>query len=103
MEKLFEYRFVIVLAVAVLIFALFEWEKVKGIIGSLMLNAKSLAKDAVLQSGKTQEDWVLMKAYQYLPKWITIFIPQEVMRKLIQYLYHMAKDYLDDRVINNSV
>ncbi len=103
MEKLFEYRFVIVLAVAVLIFALFEWEKVKGIIGSLMLNAKSLAKDAVLQSGKAQEDWVLMKAYQYLPKWITIFIPQEVMRKLIQYLYHMAKDYLDDGVINKSI
>jgi len=103
MEKLFEYRFIIVMAIAVFVFALFEWEKVKRIIGDLMLNAKSLAKDAVLHSGKAQEEWVMVKAYQYLPKWITTFIPQEVMRKLIQYLYHMAKDYLDDGVINKSL
>ncbi len=103
MEMLFEYRFVIVLAIAVLIFALFEWERFKRIVSQLMLNAKSLAKDAVLQSGEQQEEWVLVKTYQYLPKWLTLFIPQETMRKLIKYLYHMAKDYLDDGVINKSV
>lgn len=103
MEMLFEFRYVLAFLVGFVLFALFEWEKTRRIIGNLMLTAKSLAKDAVLNSGKDQEDWVLLKAYQYLPKWITMFIPEDVMRKLIQYLYHMAKDHLDDGKINNSI
>jgi len=46
-----------------------------------------MAKDAVLNSGKEQEEWVLQKAYAYLPRWITFAIPQEVMRKIISWLY----------------
>lgn len=103
MEMLFEFRYVLAFLVGFVFFALFEWEKTRRIIGNLMLTAKSLAKDAVLNSGRDQEDWVLIKAYQYLPKWITMFIPKEVMRRLIRYLYHMAKDYLDDGTINNSI
>lgn len=103
MKILFEYRFIIAFALCVVVFALFEWEKTKGIIGHLMLTAKSLAKDAILKSGEAQENWVLERTYMYLPKWITMFIPKEVMRKLIQYLYHMAKDYLDDGKVNGSV
>jgi len=102
-ELIFEYRFILVIAFAIFIFALFEWEKLKGILYSLMLQAKSMAKDAVLKSGKEQEEWVLKKAYVYLPKWITFAIPQETMRKIISWLYRMAKDYLDDGKLNKSV
>lgn len=103
MKVLFEYRFIIAFLLCFVIFALFEWEKTKGIISNLMLTAKSMAKDAILESGEEQEQWVLERAYMYLPGWITMFIPKEVMRKLIKYLYHMAKDYLDDGKINNSI
>jgi len=102
-ELVFEYRFILVVALAIFIFILFEFEKFKGILYALMLQAKSLAKDAVLKSGIEQEEWVLQKAYAYLPKWITFAIPQETMRKIISYLYHMGKDYLDDGQINKSV
>lgn len=102
-ELIFEYRFIIVAALAVFIFALFEWEKFKSILYALMLQAKSLAKDAVLRSGTEQEKWVLDKAYLYLPKWITAAIPQDVMRKIISWLYNRAKDYLDDGKLNNSI
>lgn len=102
-ELLFEYRFIIVVAIAAFFFALFEWEKFKGILYRLMLRAKSMAKDAILKSGGAQEEWVLQKAYIYLPKWITMFIPQEVMRKIIKYLYDIAKDYLDDGKLNKSI
>lgn len=100
---LFEYRFIIAALIGFLFFALFEWEKTKGIISKLMLTAKSMAKDTILKSGAAQEQWVLERAYMYLPKWITMFIPKEVMLKLIRYLYHMAKDYLDDGKLNNSI
>jgi len=102
-ELILEYRFILVIALAIFIFALFEWEKFKGTLYSLMLQAKSKAKDAVLKSGKEQEEWVLEKAYVYLPKWITFAIPKEVMRKIVSWLYHMAKDYFDDGKLNKSV
>lgn len=100
---LWEFRFIIILVVAILLFAVFEWEKFKGILYALMLQGKRYAKDKVLHSGKAQEEWVLIQAYAYLPRWITLFIPQEVMRRIIKYLYDKAKDYLDDGVINDSV
>lgn len=103
MELLYEFRFIIVLVAAGIIFALLEREKFIRLATQLMLVAKSLAKDTVLNSGEAQEQWVLDKLYIYLPKWITFFIPHEVMRKLIKYIYHMAKDYLDDGKINNSI
>jgi len=103
MDVLFEFRFIIAFALGFVLFALFEWEKTKGLLTKLMLSAKSLAKDYVLKTGEAQETWVMIKAYQYLPKWITTFIPETVMRKLIKYLYHMAKDYVDDGEINNSL
>jgi len=102
-ELIIEYRFILTVALAAFIFALFEWEKFKGILYALMLQAKSMAKDAVLKSGKEQEEWVLQKAYAYLPRWITFAIPQEVMRKIISWLYNMTKDYLDDGKLNNSI
>ena len=100
---LWEFRFVIVCIIAAVLFALFEWERTKEILYALMLQAKRLAKDAVLKSGQQQEDWVLERAYAYLPGWITMFISKEVMRKIIKWLYNQAKDYLDDGKLNNSI
>lgn len=99
---LFEYRFVLAVMVAVLFFIVLDWQKAKGILYQLMLTAKSMAKDMVLKSGEAQEEWVLEKAYQYLPLRIRVLIPKEYMRKIIKYLYHLAKDYLDDGKLNDS-
>ena len=102
-ELLFEYRFIILVVLAVIIFAVFEWQKMKGILYALMLQAKSMAKDLVLKSGTKQEEWVIHKAYLYLPKKITIFINQERMRRIVHYLYVKAKDLADDGEMNNSI
>jgi len=102
-ELIIEFRFILVLTIAIFLFAFFEWEKFKGILYALMLQAKSMAKDAVLNSGEEQEKWVLEKAYVYLPKWLTAVIPKDIMKKIISYLYHMGKDYLDDGKLNKSV
>lgn len=100
---LFEYRFIIIVAIAAIFYVFLDWQKSKQQLYQLMLTAKSMAKDMVLNSGKEQEEWVLQKAYQYLPKWITLFVPKDVMRKIIRFLYAKAKDYLDDGVFNNSL
>ena len=103
MKLLFEYRFIILVMLAIILFAIVEWQKSKGILYALMLQAKSMAKDWVLKSGKKQEDWVVVNAYKFLPKKITIFINQERMRRLVHFLYHKAKDLIDDGEMNNSI
>jgi len=103
MKLLFEYRFIILVVLAIILFAIVEWQKSKGILYALMLQAKSMAKDWVLKSGKKQEDWVVVNAYKFLPKKITVFINKERMRRLVHYLYHKAKDLVEDGEINNSI
>ena len=103
MKLLFEYRFIIILVVVVILYAALEWQKFKTILFALMLQAKGKAKDLVLKSGTKQEDWVVEKAYKFLPKKITIFLNEQRMRKIVHYLYTKAKDKLDDGIINNSI
>jgi uncharacterized protein (UPF0333 family) len=102
-ELLFEYRFVILGVLAIIFYALLEWQKTKGILYALILKAKSMAKDWVLKSGEKQEEWVVVNAYRFLPKKITVFINKERMRRLVHYLYHKAKDLIDDGELNNSI
>lgn len=98
-----EWRFVIVLIVAMVVFAIAEWNKFKAIAYGVMLQAKRQAKDAVLKSGKEQEEWVVKQMYQFLPKPLVTFISEELMRNIVHYLYIKAKDYLDDGKLNSSI
>ena len=100
---LFEYRFIIIIVLAVILYAILEWNRFKARAYALMLQAKSLAKDAILKSGKQQEEWVIKKAYRYLPRKITLFINEQRMRKIVHYLYVKAKDFVDDGEFNNSI
>ena len=103
LNKLFEYRFIILVVLAVILFAILEWEKFKSQAYALMFQAKSMAKDAILKSGAQQEEWVIRKAYQFMPKSLTIFLSVQRMRRLVHYLYIKAKDYVDDGEMNNSI
>ncbi|MDT8717839.1 hypothetical protein IAI10_14315 [Clostridium sp. 19966] len=100
---LVNYKFILILILILVLYAACEWQSFKAKLYSLMLLAKSLAKDAVLKSGDEQVKWVVDKAYVFLPKRITIFISEGMMEKIVFYLYHKAKDYLDDGKINGSV
>lgn len=102
-QLIWEYRYMLIVIAIFVLHCMLEWEKVKSKIYALMLQAKSLAKDAVLKSGDEQVEWVVKKSYQFLPKSIIIFISKDSMRKIIRYLYSKAKDYLDDEQLNNSI
>lgn len=103
MSMIWEYRFIIIILIAIVLYALLEWNSFKSKAYALMLQAKRMAKDAVLKSGDEQIEWVIKKAYQFLPRHITIFISEDVMRKIIKYLYSKLKDYVDDGKLNNSI
>lgn len=103
--KLFiwEYRFVIVVCIAFVIFSLFEWESTKSKLYAFMLQAKILSKDAVLSTGQEQEDWVVEKTYIILPQFLKIFISKELIRQTVKRLYDQAIDYLIDGEKDNDI
>ncbi len=101
--NVWEWRFVIVSILGGIIYLFAEWNNAKSKLYSLMLQAKRMAKDVVLKSGQQQEEWVVNQAYQFLPKRFTLFISKRLMQKLVNWLYHIAKDYLDDGKLNNSI
>jgi uncharacterized protein (UPF0333 family) len=103
LDKLFEFRFIIIVVLAVILYAALEWQKFKSQAYALMLQAKSLAKNAILKTGKQQEEWVIKKAYQFMPKALTIFLSEQRMRKIVHCLYVKAKDLADDGEFNNSI
>jgi hypothetical protein len=98
---LYEWRFVIAIILAVVLYALCNWKEFKSKLYALMLQAKSMAKDEVLKSGKEQEDWVVIQIYKYVP--YVKFIPEIAMRKVVHFLYIKGKDYLDDGQMNGSI
>jgi hypothetical protein len=100
---LWEYRFFIILALAVVLYAITQWKEFKSRAYALMLQAKRLAKDAILKSGDEQVEWIIKRAYQFLPKSIMAFISEDRLRKIIKWLYDKAKDWIDDGRINGSI
>lgn len=102
-DWIWDFRFVIVILLAALVYCIFNWQKVKTLAYKGMLQAKTLAKEAVLKSGQEQEDWVVETIWPLLPAPIRLFISKTVFREIIKKLYRTAKDYLDDGQLNGSI
>lgn len=101
-ELVWEWRYVIILVVAVVIYSILEWSNVKGKILNAIVAAKDLAKDKILHGGQAQEDWVVSRVYMLLPTRVKLFLSEELLRKIIRYLYQKSMDLIDDGKVNNS-
>lgn len=102
LSVLWDFRFIIMVILGIALFAIFQWQQFKVEAYKLMLQAKRLAKDAVLKSGDEQVEWILKRAYQFLPRSFMIFISEERLRIILKYLYSKLKDYIDDGELNSS-
>lgn len=102
-ELIWEYRYVILVIIGSAIYTVLEWGSVKGKILYAIVAAKDLAKDKILHGGKAQEDWVVSRVYILLPIRIKLFLSEELLRKIIRYLYQKSMDLLDDGKVNNSL
>jgi hypothetical protein len=101
-QLLWEFGSVILLIAAAIIFGILQWQKAKITLYALMLEAKSLAKELVLKSAKEEEDWVVDKAYEFLPKIVSIQMSEEAMRNMINKLYSKSKYYSEIGNIKNN-
>lgn len=103
LNSIWEYRFIIMTAAAVIFYAISDWKGFKAQDYNYMLRAKSLAKDGILKSGKEQEEWVVNLILQKAPKSWVRFLSEEQKRKIVRYLYNKGLDLLDDGKLNNSI
>ena len=101
-ELLWDYRFILILLVVFILYCVFEWGNVKGQILKAIVAAKDLAKDKILHGGQAQEDWVVSRVYLILPLRVKLLLSEELLRKIIRYLYQKCMDLLDDGQVNNS-
>jgi hypothetical protein len=100
---IWDWRFVLIIVLGIVIYAILDWKNFKIKLNALMLVAKSLAKDKILNSGQEQEDFVVEKLYAIMPAKLKVFISQELLRKIVKKAYATAKDLLDDGKLNGSI
>lgn len=95
-------RYLIAGAIIFIVITIAEWNNTKQLAYNVMLRAKDMAKDKILNGGKEQEDWVVEKLKILLPRRLTLFIGDDLIRALVRMLYNKGLDYLDDGKFNNS-
>jgi hypothetical protein len=77
-----------------------QWEKLRGIAYAIMLQAERVFAEG---EGKLKFEAVFNKLYyDLIPPWLRVFVPPEIIREKLQEWYDLAKDYLDDGVINSK-
>jgi len=53
-------------------------------------------------AGKTKMKWVCQQARTLLPGWLSVFISEETLEKIIEKWFQGVKDLLDDGKVNGS-
>jgi hypothetical protein len=93
----------LVALIALVAICILQWQRVKVLLYALMLQAKRMAKDAILQSGQQQEEWVVKQAMQFMPLSLKLFLSEGMVRYIVRLLFEKLKDYADDGQLNGSV
>lgn len=100
---LWENRYLVIVVIGIIIFAILDWKNFKIWVLEVIVQAKRLAKDKCLNSGKEQEDWVVSTLMKIRPLWIKPFLTEPRLRKIVQVSYRTVKDKLDDGKLNGSI
>jgi hypothetical protein len=78
-----------------------QWTKLREQAYALMLSAERLYGD---DAGKEKFEAVFQSLYfTLIPAWLRPFVTEDAMRKKLQEWYELAKDFLDDGEINESI
>lgn len=76
-----------------------KWVELREFAYALMLSAERLYKD---YQGQEKFELVFKQVYDLIPVWLQRFVPPESLREKLQEWYDIAKDYLDDGIIDSK-
>ncbi len=94
-DVVWDYKYIVMITAVIAAYYIYEWQRAKTILYSLMLQAKRLSKDLTLKSGKEQEDWVVKKAGKYLPALVRLLLNENILTAAVHELYRDSKKYQD--------
>ncbi len=94
-DVVWDYKYIVMVAAVVSVYYIYEWQRAKTILYSLMLQAERQSKDLTMKPGKEQEDWVVKKAGKYLPAPVRLFLNENVLTAVVHELYRSSKKYQD--------
>lgn len=83
-----------------------QFAKIKGLDGirnnvyQLMLKAEHVFNES--GQGQKKLKWVVQQARGLLPKWLQIFVSEQMLMQLIDRWFKGVKDLLDDGKVNSS-
>lgn len=76
------------------------WTASGGDVYQLILKAEHVYNES--GQGKQKLKWVVSQARGLLPKWMQVFVTEEMMMKVIDEWFKGVKDLLDDGKVNES-
>ncbi len=77
-----------------------RWTKIREFAYQMMLLAE---RNLANEDGQMKFDFVVGVVYKYIPVWLRFFVKETDIRSLIQKWYELAKDFMDDGEINDSL
>ena len=92
--------------VAITVVKAYQYAKMRGMDGirgdvyQLILKAEHVYNES--GQGKQKLKWVVSQARGLLPKWMQVFVTEEMMMKVIDEWFKGVKDLLDDGKVNES-
>lgn len=96
----------LVILVAITVVMAYQHAKMRGMDGirgdvyQLILKAEHVYNES--GQGKQKLKWVVSQARGLLPKWMQVFVTEEMMMKVIDEWFKGVKDLLDDGKVNGS-
>lgn len=96
----------LVILVAITVVMTYQYAKMRGMDGirgdvyQLILKAEHVYNES--GQGKQKLKWVVSQARGLLPKWMQVFVTEEMMMKVIDEWFKGVKDLLDDGKVNGS-
>lgn len=94
--------FCIVLALSIALVVKGDFAELRRVAYKLILGAEKIIEGS--NKGQERFNFVLAQLYfMYFPKWLKIFVSQDMLEGYLQDWFDDVKDYLDDGKFNKSV
>lgn len=88
---------IILLVVGVVAYFYFRNKSISDIredVYDLFLKAEHKFRES--KSGQQKMDWVIDKAYDFLPKWVQLVVSEKLLRDIFEMWFRAIKNLLDD-------
>ena len=87
LEIVSQYWGIIVAVLGLIGFAIYDYEKFKSRVVSLIFIAEEKSRELCLETGQKKFEWVVQNGYKYLPAVLKLVLSEELFKALVQHIF----------------